>query len=287
MALLEGAEAARATATGMAAVTAALMGQVKAGDHVVAAKALFGSCRYVVEELLPRFGVASTLVDGTDLDAWQAAVRQNTKTVLSGIADQSDARSRRYRRRSPRSRTRRRDPGRRQCVRDAAAARARSRSAPIASSIRPPNISTARAACSAASSSAPRSSSPTTIHNSLRQTGPSPVAVQRLDAAESRWRPCRSACGADATAPARIADFLSRPHEDHATALSRPRRSSAGRARPAADERRSARSCSFEVEGGKEGAFRVANALPIIGISNNLGDAKSLSPIRRRPRISG
>ena len=69
MAALEGAEAARATATGMAAVTTALMGQVKAGDHVVAAKALFGSCRWVVEEWLPRFGVTSTLVDGTDLDA--------------------------------------------------------------------------------------------------------------------------------------------------------------------------------------------------------------------------
>ena len=69
MAALEGAEAARATATGMAAVTTALMGQLKAGDHVVAAKALFGSCRWVVEEWLPRFGVTSTLVDGTDLDA--------------------------------------------------------------------------------------------------------------------------------------------------------------------------------------------------------------------------
>ncbi len=64
MAALEGAESARATATGMAAVTAALMGVVSAGDHVVAARALFGSCRYVVEEHLPRFGVASTLVDG-------------------------------------------------------------------------------------------------------------------------------------------------------------------------------------------------------------------------------
>ena len=82
MALLEGAEAARATASGMAAVTAALMGQVKAGDHVVAARALFGSCLYVVEELLPRFGVASTLVEGTDLDAWRAAVRPNTKTAF-------------------------------------------------------------------------------------------------------------------------------------------------------------------------------------------------------------
>src|SRR5208283_5313018 len=82
MALLEGAEAARATASGMAAVTAALMGQVSAGDHVVAAKALFGSCRYVVEELLPRFGVASTLIDGADLDQWKQAVRPNTKTLF-------------------------------------------------------------------------------------------------------------------------------------------------------------------------------------------------------------
>src|SRR3954467_6093171 len=82
MAMLEGAEAARATASGMAAVTAAMMGQLKAGDHVVAAKALFGSCRYVVEELLPRFGVASTLVEGTDLDQWRAAVRPETKTFF-------------------------------------------------------------------------------------------------------------------------------------------------------------------------------------------------------------
>jgi O-succinylhomoserine sulfhydrylase len=82
MASLEGAEAARATATGMAAVTTALMGQLRAGDHVVASKALFGSCRYVVEDHLPRYGIASTLVDGTDLDAWRKAVRPNTKTFF-------------------------------------------------------------------------------------------------------------------------------------------------------------------------------------------------------------
>lgn len=82
MAALEGAEAARATASGMAAVTAALMGQLKAGDHVVAAKALFGSCRYIVEDLLPRFGVASTLVDGADLAQWQAAVRPETRSFF-------------------------------------------------------------------------------------------------------------------------------------------------------------------------------------------------------------
>src|SRR3954470_6347770 len=82
MAAFEGAEAARATASGMAAVTASVMGQVRAGDHIVAAKALFGSCRYVVEELMPRFGVACTLVDGRDLDQWRNAVRPNTKTFF-------------------------------------------------------------------------------------------------------------------------------------------------------------------------------------------------------------
>jgi O-succinylhomoserine sulfhydrylase len=82
IAALEGAEAARATATGMAAVTLSLMGQLKAGDHIVAAKALFGSCRYVVEDFLPRFGIPCTLVDGTDLKQWKNAVRKNTKTFF-------------------------------------------------------------------------------------------------------------------------------------------------------------------------------------------------------------
>ena len=82
MAAFEGAEAARATATGMAAVTAALVGQVRAGDHVIAAKALFGACRWVVEDFLPRFGVESTLVNGLDLDAWRRAVRPNTKVLF-------------------------------------------------------------------------------------------------------------------------------------------------------------------------------------------------------------
>lgn len=82
MAEFEGAESARATATGMAAVTLAIMGQVKAGDHVVASKAIFGSCLYVVEDYLPRYGVSSTIVDGNDLDQWRAAMRPNTKTCF-------------------------------------------------------------------------------------------------------------------------------------------------------------------------------------------------------------
>ena len=76
---LEGAEDARATSSGMAAVSAALLCSVKAGDHVVAARALFGSCRWVVETLMPKYGIEATLVDGTDMANWQQAVRPNTK----------------------------------------------------------------------------------------------------------------------------------------------------------------------------------------------------------------
>ncbi|MEL7466742.1 MAG: O-succinylhomoserine sulfhydrylase [Pseudomonadota bacterium] len=82
IAALEGAEDAFATASGMAAVNAALMSQLKAGDHVVAARALFGSCLYIVENLLPRFGLETTLVDGADHDAWRAAMRPETKAVF-------------------------------------------------------------------------------------------------------------------------------------------------------------------------------------------------------------
>ncbi len=82
MKLLEGAEAARATATGMAAVTTAMMAQVRSGDHVVAARALFGGCRFVVEDYLPRWGVASTLVDGSDPQNFARAIRPNTKAIF-------------------------------------------------------------------------------------------------------------------------------------------------------------------------------------------------------------
>ncbi|MGI9353294.1 MAG: O-succinylhomoserine sulfhydrylase [Rhizobiaceae bacterium] len=78
MRILEGKEAAKATASGMAAVTSAIACHVSAGDHIVAARALFGSCRWVVEKLMPKFGVECTLVDGKDIDAWKAAVRPNT-----------------------------------------------------------------------------------------------------------------------------------------------------------------------------------------------------------------
>jgi O-succinylhomoserine sulfhydrylase len=82
MCLLEGAEASRGTASGMAAVTAALVCDLSVGDHVVASRALFGSCDYILTDFLPRLGVSSTLVDGTDLDAWQKAVTPKTRAFF-------------------------------------------------------------------------------------------------------------------------------------------------------------------------------------------------------------
>ncbi|MBN9269982.1 MAG: aminotransferase class I/II-fold pyridoxal phosphate-dependent enzyme, partial [Mesorhizobium sp.] len=79
MCALEGAEDARATASGMAAVAAAVLCGLKAGDHIVAARALFGSCRWVVETLAPRYGIECSIVDGTNIANWEKAVRKNTK----------------------------------------------------------------------------------------------------------------------------------------------------------------------------------------------------------------
>ncbi|MGE4411603.1 MAG: aminotransferase class I/II-fold pyridoxal phosphate-dependent enzyme, partial [Sphingobium sp.] len=82
IALLEGAPAARCQASGMAAMTAALLCQLSAGDHVVAAKAAFGSCRWLTDNLLPRFGIEATAVDAYDNDQWEAAIRPNTKVFF-------------------------------------------------------------------------------------------------------------------------------------------------------------------------------------------------------------
>ena len=82
IALLEGAEACRAQASGMAAMTAALLCQLETGDHVVAAKAAFGSCRWLVDNLLPKFGIETTVIDSADNDAWDKAVRPETKVFF-------------------------------------------------------------------------------------------------------------------------------------------------------------------------------------------------------------
>ncbi|MBV1704820.1 MAG: O-succinylhomoserine sulfhydrylase [Hyphomicrobiales bacterium] len=273
MALLEGAEAARATASGMAAVTAAIMGQLKAGDHVVAARALFGSCRYVVEELAPRFGVACTLVDGRDLAQWKAAMRPNTKTLflesptnptlelvdIAGVAEIAHA-------------------GGATLVVDNVFA------TPLLQ--KPFELGADCVVYSATKHVdgqgrvlggvvlASAKFIETHVHNFLRQTGPalSPfnawVLLKSLETLPLRV----AAASANA---AKVADWLaSRPEvsrtiypgrDDHPQAALARRQMSGGGSLVA-----------FEVAGGKAGAFAFGNGLSIVKISNNLGDSKSL-----------
>ncbi|MCX7864848.1 MAG: aminotransferase class I/II-fold pyridoxal phosphate-dependent enzyme, partial [Novosphingobium sp.] len=82
IALMEGAEACRVQASGMAAMTAALLCQLSCGDHLAAGRAAFGSCRWIVDNLLPRFGIETTVVDARDNAAWEAAIRPNTRVFF-------------------------------------------------------------------------------------------------------------------------------------------------------------------------------------------------------------
>ena len=273
MALLEGAEAARATASGMAAVTAVMLGQLKAGDHVVAAKALFGSCRYIVEELLPRFGVPSTLVDGTDLDQWRAAMQPNTKVCflesptnpqleiidIAAVAQIAHA-------------------GGANLVVDNVFATPLLQS-PLEMGADCVVYSTTKhidgqGRCLGGVILASNEFIQTHVHNFLRQTGPalSPfnawVMLKGLETLPVRLRQQQSNAMA-------VADYLaSRPEiarvlyptrKDHPQYELAMRQMTGGGS-----------VLAFDVTGGKEGAFAFANALQVIKISNNLGDAKSL-----------
>jgi O-succinylhomoserine sulfhydrylase len=82
LAILENGESCCVTASGMSAVFASIMCQIKAGDHLIASSILFGSCHYIVNELLPKYGIEVTLVEGSSLDSWQQAFRKNTKVVF-------------------------------------------------------------------------------------------------------------------------------------------------------------------------------------------------------------
>jgi O-succinylhomoserine sulfhydrylase len=273
MALLEGAESARATASGMAAVTASLMGQVKAGDHVVAAKALFGSCLYVVEELLPRFGVKSTLVDGTDLEAWRAAMRPNTKTCflesptnptlevidIAAVAEIAHM-------------------GGATLVVDNVFA------TPLQQ--RPLKLGADCVVYSATKHIdgqgrtlggiilASEAFIAAHIHNFLRQTGPSLSPFNAWVMLKSlETMPVRVA--QQTRSAERIADFLSQ-HPRIRRVVYPGRKDHPQYAVAAKQMSGGGTLVAFEVEGGKREAFAIANALSIIAISNNLGDAKSL-----------
>jgi O-succinylhomoserine sulfhydrylase len=273
MAALEGAEACRATASGMAAVTSVMLCLVRAGDHVVAGRALFGSCRYVIEDLLPRFGVESTLVDGTDLEAWENAIRPNTRAFFLE---------------SPTNPTLE--------ILDIAAIAKRAKRAkaklvvdnvfatPLLQS--PLKLGADVVVYSAtkhidgqgrvlggailASEQLIREN----IHNFLRQTGPclSPfnawVLLKGIETLQIRVERMQ-------TSARKIADFLAR--QKGVKKVLYPGRSDHPQAALARRQMRGGGTLvSFEVAGGKRGAFRFSNALRLIRISNNLGDAKSL-----------
>jgi O-succinylhomoserine sulfhydrylase len=273
MASLEGAEAARATATGMAAVHNAIIGPLKAGDHVVAAKALFGSCRWVVEDFLPRFGVASTLVNGLDLDAWRNAVRPNTKlfflesptnptlevldiAAIAAIAHEAGA----------------------VLVIDNVFATPILQS-PLALGADCVVYSATKhidgqGRCLGGVILSSEKFIQDNIHNLLRQTGPamSPfnawVLLKGLETLSLRVARQTQTAGA-------IADLLAK--HPKVTRLIYPGRADHPQAETVRKQMRGGSSLvAFEVEGGKPGAFRFLNALQLVKMTNNLGDAKTL-----------
>jgi O-succinylhomoserine sulfhydrylase len=273
MAALEGAEAARATATGMAAVTTALMGLVRAGDHVVAARALFGGCRWVVEDWLPRFGVTSTLVEGSDLAQWQKAVRKETKVLFLETPTNPTLE-----------------------VYDIAAiakiAHGANAKLVVDNVFATPLYQsplTLGADCVVYSATkhidgqgrclggvilGSEKLIQDHIHNVIRQSGPSlsPFnawvllkGLETLSVRVARQTQTAAAVADRLAGHGKLSKVIYPGRADHPQAEIVRRQMAGG-----------STLCSFEVKGGKAGAFRFLNALQLISMTNNLGDAKSL-----------
>lgn len=273
IAALEGAESARATASGMAAVTAALMGQVRAGDHVVAAKALFGGCRWVVEDWLPRFGVTSTLVDGGDLAQWRNAVRDTTKVFfmetptnptlevydiaeIAGIAHAAGAK----------------------LTIDNVFATPLWQS-PLALGADCVVYSTTKhidgqGRCLGGAILASEQFIQDNIHNVLRQSGPamSPFnawvmlkGLETLGLRVQRQTENAAAVSVALDGHPKISRLIYPGRPDHPQAEIVRKQMRAG-----------STMIAFEVKGGQAGAFRFLNALSLAKITNNLGDARTL-----------
>jgi O-succinylhomoserine sulfhydrylase len=270
---LEGAEAGRATATGMAAVTTAVLAPLKAGDHVVSSKAVFGSCRYVVEDLLPRYGIESTLVDGLDLDAWKQAMRPNTRScflesptnptldvldigAIADIAHRGGAR----------------------LIVDNVFATPLWQS-PLALGADVVVYSATKhidgqGRCLGGMILSSEAFIAEHIHTFMRQTGPSIspfnawVLLKGLETLAVR-------VGAQTETAAAVADALAQ--HPKISRLIYPGRADHPQAALVKKQMRAGSTLvGFEVKGGKKAAFRVLNALKLSRISNNLGDAKSL-----------
>jgi len=270
---LEGAEAARAVATGMAAVTTAILAPLKAGDHLVAARALFGSCLYVVEDLLPRYGIETTLVDGHDLDQWQRALRKNTKTfflesptnptldvldiaAIAEIAHQGGAR----------------------LIVDNVFATPiwqspLSLGADVVVYSATKHID-GQGRCLGGVILSSEAFIAEHIHTFMRQTGPSIspfnawILLKGLETLGVRVRAQTDAAGQVAEALAnhpKISRLIYPGRADHPQAALVKKQMRGG-----------STMVGFEVKGGKAAAFRFLNALKLAKISNNLGDAKTL-----------
>lgn len=273
MALLEGAEDARGFASGMAAVTTAVMSQVRAGDHIVAARALFGGCRYVVEDFMPRWGVQSTLVDGRDPRNFEAAMQPNTKLVfietptnptlelvdIKAVADIAHAH------------------GAKLVVDNVFATALYQKPLELGADLVTYSATKHIDGQGRVLGGLVLGSKELIggeVHTLLRQTGPSLspfnawVLLKGLETMPLRVRQMTESA-------VRIADFLANHpkierimyphHPSHLQYELAKRQMAAGSTLVA-----------FEVRGGQEAAFKLGNALAVILISNNLGDAKSI-----------
>jgi O-succinylhomoserine sulfhydrylase len=273
MCLLEGAPASRAVASGMAAVNAAIMCQVRAGDRVVASRALFGSCRYIIEELLPRYGVTTTLVDGPDLDQWRAALKPGARCVfietpanptlelidIAAVAELSHSAGARF------------------IVDNVFATPVLQKPLPLGTDIVVYSTTKhidGQGRCLGGVVLGSESFINDELQPYLRHTGPSLspfnawVMLKGLETLELRVQQhCRNA--------ALVADFLAA--HPAVTRLLYPGRSDFPQAALARKQMTGGGSLvTFDVRGDKARAFRFLNALSLIDISNNLGDAKSL-----------
>jgi O-succinylhomoserine sulfhydrylase len=273
MAALEGAPVARATATGMAAVSSVFLSSLKTGEHVVAAKEMFGSCRYVIETILPRFGIAFTLVDGADVAQWQAAITPQTRLLfletpsnpmltlcdMKAVAKIAD------------------DAGARLVVDNAFASPALQRPMEFGAHIvvhSSTKFIDGQGRALGGVILCRQDFLDEHLQQFLRNTGPaiSPfnawLHLKSLETLDLRMRAhCDNA--------AKVADFLA-GHKKVNKAIYpfRPDHPQHNLARVQMDGGGGV--VTFEVAGGKSAAFKLANALGLIDISNNLGDSKSL-----------
>jgi len=273
MALLEGAPVARATATGMAAVSSVFLGSLKTGDHVVSANALFGSCRYVMENVLSRFGIETSFVDGSDLDAWEAAMRPQTKLLfletpsnptlqimdIAAVAKIAES------------------GGARLIVDNAFASPALQRPMELGAHVvvhSSTKFIDGQGRALGGMILCKEDFLEENLQQYLRNTGPaiSPfnawLHLKSLETLELRMKQhCENA--------QKVADFLA--GQKKVTRVLYPFRADHPQHNLAKAQMDGGGGVvSFEVAGGKPAVFRLANALQLIDISNNLGDSKSL-----------